>query len=153
LSLQAEADPQGIQSALLPDLTAALDIYPSSVTASFATGESSSSTVELQEPTANQFSATSWAATDALIREYGWSGLGRVISKLGESCQASGCLTEQDVEAAYLTALQKSSQEFETSWRNQWKTRLGAVQSDLDTLLKTQQYPICVQQKVAGYLI
>ena len=138
LSLQAEADPQGIQSALLPDLTAALDIYPSSVTASFATGESSSSTVELQEPTANQFSATSWAATDALIREYGWSGLGRVISKLGESCQASGCLTEQDVEAAYLTALQKSSQEFETSWRNQWKTRLGAVQSDLDTLLKTR---------------
>lgn len=139
LSLQAESAPQGVQSALLPDLTAALEIYPSTVSASFTTGDSSSSIVELQGPTTNQyddyFSATSWAATDALLREYSWSGLGAIISKFGESCQASGCLTELDVEAAYLAALQKDSPAFKTYWQDQWKASLEEVQRELDALL------------------
>ena len=142
LVLQAEVDPRGIQSALLPDLTDALEIYPSSISASFDTGDTLSSTIEPQPQSTNQnddyFSALSWAATDTLIRESGWSGLGASISKFGKSCKTSGCLSDADVEAAYLASFQKNSQEFETSWQDQWKARLEAVQRNLDTLLNSR---------------
>ena len=139
LLLRAEGNTRTVQSSLLPDLAAALEIYPSSVSGSFVTGEITNAAIAEQDTTSNQddryYSANSWAAADTLLREFGWSGLGRMISKFGESCKASGCLTDGDLEAAYLAALQKGPQEFETSWQDQWKTDLAAVQRDLDSLL------------------
>ncbi len=140
LVLEAESDPRVVQSVLLPDLAAALEIYPSIITTNFNDADSSGPTVEIQGSTTNPggdeyLLATSWASVDALYRDYGWLGLGGIIDRFGDSCETSGCSVEEDLDAAYIAALQKTSRGFETSWQNQWKSRLEEIQSDLDLLL------------------
>lgn len=142
LLLRSDREPRPIQSVLLPKLALALEIYPSLVSTSFANEDDFISAIDFENPTTGQnddfFSATSWAATEFLLSEYGWSGLGTIISKFGKSCKTSGCLTEADVEVAYRTGLQKGVQEFETAWQNQWRVNLEAIQSNLDTLLASR---------------
>ena len=140
LVLEAEIDPRGVQSALLPDLAAALEIYPSIITANFDDEDSSSSILEIQEQRINPAEdayplATSWASVDALFRDNGWLGLGAIIERFGNSCEANGCSGEEDLDSAYIAALQKTSLGFESYWQNQWKSRLGEIQADLDILL------------------
>ena len=142
LALAAEEDPRGVQSSLLPDLSAALEIYPSSLTTSFTEEEPSSSPVEARGPASGQDGAyslaASWAGVDALLDEYGWTGSGAIIQRFGASCQASGCATEEDREAAYLASLRRGSRAFESSWREKWKENLEGVQSDLDDLMRSR---------------
>jgi hypothetical protein len=81
------------------------------------------------------FTATSWAAVETILEDYGWSGLGMLIDRFGESCSASGCQTEEEVEAAYQFALNQDPAEFENSWREHWTADLESVQFRLDELL------------------
>ena len=139
LIVRASSEPEEIQSALLPEIADALNIYPSSITVTFSDEENVPLAITKLETSPDQdglhFTAMSWAATDFLLREYGWSGLGKVIDLVGESCQKSGCLSESDVENAYLIAINENSQEFETDWQNHWRTKMESIQSSIDSLL------------------
>jgi len=127
LLLQAQKDIVSIQSGFLPELTAAFEGNPGALTITQIQGQDQSLEI---------FSAASWAASDTLLKERGWRGLGTFVRDLGQAChQNNGCQTEKDVDSAYQFVLGMDGQTFNAHWKNQWQTRLGVVQNNLDTLM------------------
>jgi len=79
-----------------------------------------------------------WAAIEYLRDQLGWSGLGSLISDIGQSC-ANRCDDTGGADAALLQALNMDVEAFEAAWQTEWSTELGRLQSEFDELLATRQ--------------
>jgi len=78
---------------------------------------------------------TSWAAVEYIRQRSGWGGMGRFITDLGRACTAQGCETQDGADQALQTVLRMDKVTFDLAWQEDWRSRLDAVQAELDAVL------------------
>jgi len=128
--LKAQEDIVSVQSEFLPELSDAIeqDLHMIDIT----------QIPELAQRS-DLYSAASWAASDILLKERGWRGLGMFIRDFGQACQQNnGCQTEKNVDAAYQVVFGMDSQTYNTGWKKEWQSRLNLIQNSLDTVMSTR---------------
>lgn len=112
-AIAAAGEPLSVQADLLPALRPALQLAELPVT-----------------------EATGWAAVDYLRRRLGWDGLGAFVADMGARCR--GACDLDDVDAALQVALGVDGATFAAAWQSDWRERLAAADTAVDTLLAAQ---------------
>ncbi len=79
--------------------------------------------------------AASWAAMDYLRRQIGWTGIGELITVLGQACHDGRCGTDEGLDLALTEVLDLDSAAFEVRWQTDWAERIATAQSELDVVL------------------
>jgi len=86
--------------------------------------------------------ASSWAATDFLFRQLGWSGLGEFINRLGQICQDNGCNDPGSLDSLLLETIKLDSEGFENAWRNEWISRFDYANNAIEQVLSDRSKAI-----------
>ena len=79
--------------------------------------------------------AASWAAMHYLRRRIGWSGIGQLITLLGQACQDGLCGTQEGLDLILNSTLELDTAAFDKTWQADWRERLASAQAELDAVL------------------
>ncbi len=89
--------------------------------------------LEQSSPPENE--VTGWAAVDYVRQRIGWSGLGQLVTDLGQLCRQGLCQDSQGVDRTLQNAIRMDNAAFESAWQTHWRDRLGTIMAELETLL------------------
>lgn len=92
--------------------------------------------------------APDWAAVEYVREQVGWTGLGELISALGQACQSS-CQQPADLDDVLLAQLGLNNDELSEAWKESRVGQLVAMEAALNVLLADRMEAVAAGDKTA----